>query len=96
MPVIIMAYLAITSGESLNDRYWNWLGNTITLSTITAICAVAMIVLGITSLFVASDEKNIRLPSRTNLGSLSVPTSDLAAYLLWVLVALVLLYLRLT
>ena len=63
---------------------------------LTAICAVAMIVLGITSLFVASDEKNVRLPSRTNLGSLSVPTSDLAAYLLWVLVALVFVYLRLT
>jgi iron(III) transport system permease protein len=44
MPVIIMAYLAITSGESLNERYWSWLGNTITLSTITAICAVAIAV----------------------------------------------------
>jgi hypothetical protein len=63
---------------------------------LTAICAVAMIGLGVLSLFTASDEKTIRLPSRTNIGSLSVPTSDLAAYLLWALVALVLLYLSLT
>ena len=39
-----MAYMAISSGESLNERYWKWLGNTITLSTITAICAVAIAV----------------------------------------------------
>jgi iron(III) transport system permease protein len=44
LPVIIMAYLAFSSGESLNERYWNWLGNTITLSTLTAICAVAIAV----------------------------------------------------
>lgn len=63
---------------------------------LTAICAVAMVGLGVLSLFTASDNKTLRLPSRTNLGSLSIPTSDLTAYLLWVLVALVLLYLRLT
>jgi iron(III) transport system permease protein len=39
-----MAYLAISSGESLNERYWSWLGNTIGLSTLTAICAVAIAV----------------------------------------------------
>ncbi len=44
LPVIIMAYLAIMSGESLNDRYWSWLGNTLTLSTVTAICAVSIAV----------------------------------------------------
>ncbi len=44
LPVIIMAYLAISSGESLNERYWNWLGNTLTLSTVTAICAVVIAV----------------------------------------------------
>lgn len=63
---------------------------------LTAICAIAMVGLGVLSLFTASDNKTLHLPSRTNFGSLSVPTSDLAAYFLWVLVALVLLYLRLT
>jgi hypothetical protein len=63
---------------------------------LTAICAAAMVGLGVLSLFTASNNKTVRLPSRTNIGTLSVPTSDLAAYLLWVLVALVLLYLWLT
>jgi iron(III) transport system permease protein len=44
LPVIIMAYLALTSGEALNDRYWTWLTNTLTLSTVTAICAVIIAV----------------------------------------------------
>jgi iron(III) transport system permease protein len=44
LPVIIMAYLAFTSGEVLNDRYWTWLSNTLTLSTVTAICAVIIAV----------------------------------------------------
>ncbi|MFM8153158.1 MAG: ABC transporter permease, partial [Polynucleobacter victoriensis] len=44
LPVIIMAYLALTSGEALNERYWTWLTNTLTLSTVTAICAVIIAV----------------------------------------------------
>ena len=44
LPVIIMAYLALTSNEGLNARYWSWLGNTMTLSTLTAILAVVVAV----------------------------------------------------
>jgi iron(III) transport system permease protein len=44
LPVIIMAYLAFTSNEGLNARYWSWLGNTLTLSTLTAILAVVIAV----------------------------------------------------
>jgi hypothetical protein len=62
---------------------------------LTAFCAVAMVGLGVFSFFVATDEKTVRLPSRTRVGSLSVPTSDLVAYLLWALTVMVVMYFRL-
>jgi iron(III) transport system permease protein len=44
LPVIIMVHLAFTSEETLNARYWSWLTNTLTLSTVTAILAVVIAV----------------------------------------------------
>jgi iron(III) transport system permease protein len=44
LPVIIMAYLAFSSEETLNVRYWSWLTNTLTLSTVTAVIAVVIAV----------------------------------------------------
>ena len=44
LPVIIMAHLAFSSQETLNARYWSWLTNTLTLSTVTAIIAVVIAV----------------------------------------------------
>jgi len=41
-PVLIMVHLACGSGENLQMRYWSWLGNTLVLSVITAICAVIL------------------------------------------------------
>lgn len=41
-PVMIMADLAWSSGESFQPRYWSWLGNTLCLSALTAICAVVL------------------------------------------------------
>jgi len=44
LPVVIMAYLALASGEGFQPRYWDWLGNTLFLSTLTALCAVILAV----------------------------------------------------
>lgn len=40
LPVIIMAYLAITSGQALSERYGIWLSNTLILASITASAGV--------------------------------------------------------
>jgi iron(III) transport system permease protein len=44
LPVIIMAYLAITSGQALSERYGIWLSNTLILASITAIAGVLIAV----------------------------------------------------
>lgn len=63
---------------------------------LTAICAVLMVGLGALTLFTASADKSIRLPSRSQIGSIKIPTSDLAAYMLWLFTGLVFLFLWLT
>jgi iron(III) transport system permease protein len=40
LPVIIMVYLAITSGQALSERYGIWLSNTLILASITASAGV--------------------------------------------------------
>jgi hypothetical protein len=62
---------------------------------LTALCALAMVGLGILSLFMAEKDKSVRLASNTKVATLTIPTSDLAAYLLWMFVLLFYLYTRL-
>lgn len=63
---------------------------------ITAVCTLAMLVLGVVALFYAKKDKSVQLSAVTSLGSLSIPTSDLTAYILWFFAALVFLFSRLT
>lgn len=63
---------------------------------LTAFCTLAMFVLGILALFFSKIDKSVQLESTVRVGSIAVPTSDMAAYLLWFFVGLVFLYNRLT
>lgn len=63
---------------------------------LTTLCAIAMVGLGILSLFMAKRDKSVRLASNTKVATLTIPTSDLAAYLLWFFVFLFYIYMRVT
>lgn len=63
---------------------------------LTAACTFSMFIFGVVSLFFSGNEKSIQLSSSTSIGTISIPTSDLAAYILWFFVAVVMAYTRLT
>lgn len=59
---------------------------------VTAFCTIAMFVLGVLALFFSKNDKSVQLESTVRIGSLNIPTSDMAAYILWFFVGLVFLY----
>jgi hypothetical protein len=100
--LVTLGYTALTwlGGKALSwllpSSIEGWAGVTMQPSLyLTTLCAIAMVGLGILSLFMAEREKSVRLASNTKVATLTIPTSDLAAYLLWMFVLLFYVYTQL-